>query len=142
MNHSIAVKLKHHIVLDSTYDELARLRQFCKDVVQDESDATETEDLSGRLQLAVTEAVTNVIRHGFEAKQGNPIHCQAGRINDGSLQFEILHQGKPFQPDDVPDIDMPAEGGMGLYLIEQCVDKVEYLQLPDETQCIRFKINL
>jgi anti-sigma regulatory factor (Ser/Thr protein kinase) len=87
------------------------------------------EEVLGRLELAVTEAATNVIRHAYQGETGRPIHMviEAG---DDQVSVSLYHHGKDFDPDSVapPTFDGSREGGYGLYLIRESVDDVRYFR--------------
>lgn len=126
------------IELQSKNDELAAVRQFCDEVMETfwTNDGNLQEHLT-TVKLATNEAVANVTEHGYGNQPNQPITCIATRMAD-HIRIDILHQGKPFvPPSETPTIDWPLEGGMGLYLIEQCVDEVSYCQSPEGRQCIR-----
>lgn len=129
------------VELAVSLDELTRLREFCRQALESCGDPDLVEQRLGSFQLAATEAVTNVIRHGFDEPADQQILCRTKQDAE-TLVLEIIHHGKPFEPESIPQIDQPLEGGMGLYLIEQCVDKVTYQQLPDGRQCTQLVINL
>ncbi len=82
------------------------------------------------LQLAVDEACSNVIRHAY-GKQGGPIQVTIEAL-DGSLRVTIRDWGKAFEPSAVPTPDVTAPlaerplGGLGLYLMRQLMDKLEF----------------
>lgn len=81
-------------------------------------------------QLAVEEAVTNVIMHGYDGRAGE-IHilCTASR---GIIEIQIEDTAPPFNPLSVPDPDFTADiqdrriGGLGIFLIRRVMDDVMY----------------
>ena len=81
-------------------------------------------------QLAVEEAVTNVIMHGYEGHAGE-IHllCHASR---GIIEVQIEDTAPPFNPLSIPDPDFTADvqdrrlGGLGIFLIRRVMDDVMY----------------
>ncbi len=84
--------------------------------------------------LAVNEAVTNIILHGYRGQPGI-VEIEVGREGD-SLVVRLRDQAPPFDPNDVPppDLTLPLEkrplGGMGVYLTRQLMDKVVHLVTP------------
>lgn len=130
------------VELESISDELAGVRDFCSEVMDsfwcvNGQVADNKEDSLASVSLAMNEAVANVSEHGYADAPGQPITCVATRF-ENRIQFEIFHQGKAFvAPDETPQIEMPLEGGMGLFLIEQSVDEVTYCRTDDGRQCIR-----
>lgn len=126
------------IELQSMANELADVRRFCEEVMAAywHEDGTRQEHLA-IVKLAANEAVANVTEHGYDSQPNQPITCIATRMAD-HIRFDILHDGKQFvPPTKTPVVDWPLEGGMGLFLIEQCVDEVSYCQSTEGRQCIR-----
>jgi anti-sigma regulatory factor (Ser/Thr protein kinase) len=82
------------------------------------------------LKLAVDEACTNIIEHGYEGRAGSiSLSCRA----DGdALSVTIRDRGRAFDPAGVPaaDITSPCEerpiGGLGWHLIRSSVDEINY----------------
>jgi len=82
------------------------------------------------LQLAVEEAIANIIVHGYKGKAGTvliTIHA-----TDRDMEVRIEDQAPPFNPLSRPDPDRESGltdrqiGGLGIYLIQQVVDSVQY----------------
>ena len=85
-------------------------------------DVTQIEDL----KLAVGEACTNAIRHGCSCDDANNVGIRCVVTDDGLL-VEIRNgiadcsfPGVPANP------DLQREGGLGLFLIRQLVDEVDF----------------
>ena len=109
----------------NSLDELDRPRRFCRDVVAAVWPNEDHNDIADRVQLAIVEAISNVIRHGSVKNSDDPIQLQAFEENQ-DLVFEISHKGKTYSPGKTSPVLEPREGGMGQFLIEQCVDSVQY----------------
>ncbi|MCP4536693.1 MAG: ATP-binding protein [Chloroflexi bacterium] len=90
-----------------------------------------SEEQTSELEVAVDEACTNVIRYAFPNGAKGEITVVCSPIANGLL-VRILDQGKPFDPRQGDEIAMakrlqdPASGGLGLSLIRQLVDDVQY----------------
>jgi len=82
------------------------------------------------LQLAVDEACTNIIEHGYH-EQAGPIEVEIEGI-DGGVRVVVRDWGQAFDPGAIPrpDINAPLEsraiGGVGLFLMRQVMDQVEF----------------
>jgi len=94
-----------------------------------------SEDDAGDLVLAVNEAVTNVLLHGYE---GAPGPLSVGVEADGDELRVILTDEAPgFDPTTVPppDIHRPLEerplGGLGIHMMRQLTDALVYRALDD-----------
>ncbi len=108
-----------------------RLEQISKFIEQAGLAAGLDDTAICRCQLAVDEACTNIIEHAYEGEgRGSiDIECEPGA---GELTITIADQGKPFDPDSVPEpqLGAPLEdiqvGGLGLYFMRQVMDAVEF----------------
>ncbi len=91
------------------------------------------EDALDMLELAANEVAANIIRHGYrDGKVGEFEIMVLQEANGISIQF--LDQGYPFQREDAtlfnPETDEieDKEGGFGLFIIENIMDRVIYDQ--------------
>jgi Anti-sigma regulatory factor (Ser/Thr protein kinase) len=82
------------------------------------------------LQLAVEEAITNVITHGYEETPGTiAVRCTT---EDDEIAIEISDHAPAFDPLSVPepdtsaDIDQRGIGGLGIFLIRRVTDSATY----------------
>jgi serine/threonine-protein kinase RsbW len=82
------------------------------------------------LQLAVVEAVTNVIVHAYEGELGHPIWLEA-EPDEAGLTFVLRDQGRQFDIVAHPDPDLKRhmaeriKGGLGVYLMRKLMDELE-----------------
>ncbi len=83
------------------------------------------------MQLAVDEACTNIITHGYADTDPGLILLDV-EIRSDRLIISITDFGQSFEPDSaaVPDVNAPADereaGGFGLFFIRQSVDEMNY----------------
>ena len=88
------------------------------------------DDVWQALRLAVDEAVSNVIAHGYRGAAGT-IRLAVG-VGDGRAVVTVTDEAPPFDPALVPppDLDSPwavrREGGLGWHLIRSLVDEVHH----------------
>jgi len=82
------------------------------------------------VQLAVEEAVTNTILHGYDGTSGT-IAIQI-ETSPHHISVEIADDAPAFDPLSVPDPDTGSDlddreiGGLGIFLIRQVMDEVSY----------------
>jgi len=90
------------------------------------------------LEVAVTEAVSNVIRHSYENDSSQEVDLSM-KVDDEKLTITITDVGRPFDRSaQAPvDLDVPHEGGYGLYLIEEIMDEVEWESLAPQGNRLR-----
>lgn len=111
--------------LESLSDFREFLKEHCREVpgVSDE--------VLYDIQLAVDEACTNIITHGYAGMDPGSIILDL-EVEPGKLTLSLTDFGKAFEPDSapLPDVDAPIEerelGGFGLFFIQQSVDHMEY----------------
>lgn len=90
---------------------------------------------SYQVQLAVDEACCNIIEHAYGAECDDPIEirCDAG---PEALTIQLHDHGKPFDPSRAANPDLKASleerriGGLGIFLMRQYMDKVEFRFIP------------
>ncbi len=94
-----------------------------------EADGTEgdPQTLAYRLNLAVTEAVANAIKHCTKLDPSNTVRIRAC-IDDKGLLIEVFDHGQGFDLKDAQaaEADSLQEHGRGLFLIRSVMDSVEY----------------
>ena len=125
------------LVITAELENIAAIRMAIRSVCEaaDCESIEQTNLVRGiaQLELAITELVSNVIRHGHEDVPGGRIQVHMSFAKEGVFQLELLHDGRPFDGNsvEVADITEPQEGGMGLFLIAECVDQIVYDTAPD-----------
>ncbi|MEO8611981.1 MAG: ATP-binding protein [Chloroflexota bacterium] len=83
-------------------------------------------------QLAIDEACTNIIEHGYGASGADRVIQLICRVDAQSLTITILDNSSAFNPLERPNPDpgMPLEeratGGWGIYFIKRLMDTVSY----------------
>lgn len=88
------------------------------------------------LKLAVDEACTNIIEHGYKGMDPGSI-ILSFRIEPGRILVQITDFGHCFEPVSGPKPDVEAAledrelGGLGLYLIYQTMDNIDYQSSED-----------
>jgi serine/threonine-protein kinase RsbW len=86
------------------------------------------------LILAVDEAVSNIIAHGYQG-QGGTVEIEVSRERD-ALLIRLRDEAAPFDPTSVPppDLTVPLEqraaGGLGIHLIRQIMDEMTHRVTP------------
>jgi serine/threonine-protein kinase RsbW len=94
------------------------------------------------LKLAVDEACTNVIEHGYKGMDPGSI-ILSFRVEPDRVLVQITDFGHIFEPADAPKPDVEAAledrplGGMGLYLIYKTMDNIDY-QSSEEGNTLTF----
>lgn len=83
--------------------------------------------LRTRILLAVTEAVTNVIRHAYGGVHDKPIDLEV-RVGDDALRLDLIDYGEFVDPIHIASrpLDDVRPGGLGVHLIKTTMDEVDY----------------
>ena len=105
---------------------LGVIRAFFHALVRESDDIALTEAEIAEVQLVLQEACINSIRHAGPAG-GDQYVRLTFETHPDRLQIEIQDNGAGFDPDAVPDpqVDELQEGGYGVYIMKQSMDRVE-----------------
>ncbi len=116
------------LVLPADLAELGRARAFVRERALQ---AGFVPPALGDIDLAVTEAVSNVIRHAYGEDASQQLALEV-TVQGGELVVEVVDQGATPEglPQEDPDLDDPGPGGYGLYLIRTVMDEVEWSRQP------------
>ncbi|MDP3398438.1 MAG: ATP-binding protein [Bacteroidales bacterium] len=91
------------------------------------------DSLAANLNLVIEEALTNIILYGYNDSDNHIIEILLTR-GDGQISITIKDDGLEFDPTKMrdPDTTLSVEerpvGGLGIFLIKQIMDKVQYMR--------------
>ena len=90
------------------------------------------EALAYHLNLVLTEATANAIKHANYNDPKDTVRISID-IQDNELNIKVYDHGQGFDLETVPipDFDQPKESGMGLYFIKTFMDSVTYTKKSD-----------
>ncbi len=90
------------------------------------------DDTVGEIELALTEALANVIEHGYEGDESQKIEVGV-EVEGERLRISVRDWGRQADPGafEQRDLDDPGEGGYGVFLMEQLMDDVTREPQPD-----------
>lgn len=83
------------------------------------------------LKLAVDEACSNLVMHGYAGREPGPIAVSFALAGE-EIVITIVDHAPPFDPTKapIPNLDTPASerrpGGLGWHIIRQLMDRVTY----------------
>jgi serine/threonine-protein kinase RsbW len=121
---------KLQIVAD--LNELSRMRQF---VEKTAVSLTDNQKAIDDIILALDEAVTNIIRHGYKDQPGT-IEIIINRLEQG-MEIKIHDESPAFDLTQAqgPDLTLPLSqrkpGGLGIHMIKKLTHDVQYRLLPN-----------
>lgn len=89
----------------------------------------------GQMILALDEALANVIQHAYEGADDGRIDIRFKAVNDGRAGLEIVIRdfGRQVDPSTIAsrDLDDVRPGGLGVHIMRNCMEEIEYTHLDD-----------
>jgi serine/threonine-protein kinase RsbW len=120
--------MKKVLKLKNNTDEISKLSVFLEEI---SGELNLDIELQMSLNLVLEEAVANVIMYAYPEPNTGDIEVYA-ELSQGKIVFTIVDSGKEFDPTEGGNVDteMAAEerpiGGLGIFLIKNIMDEVEY----------------
>lgn len=118
-------------------NDLAELSRLNKSIEEFAESNHLSADILFALNLSLEEIVTNVISYGYDDDDDHKILVRI-QFSNGEVIVEVEDDGAPFNPleADEPDIDKPLEdrqiGGLGIHLVKNYMDDLEYKRTGDK----------
>ena len=125
MNRDEESMMDERFSIDADSSVLQEVRQRLEEFA---SSAGFDPESSGRIVMAVDEALTNIIRHAYKGKNGGKIdvelsagpECLCILLRDYGVRVDTDNiQGRP--------LDEVKPGGLGVHIMNECMDSIEYL---------------
>ena len=121
--------------LKNKISELEKLTLFIDDVCESAGVDSAT---AMNINLALEEAVSNIIFYAYPGGESEHTITVRYSMKDNELHFDIYDRGIPFDPTAKADADVSLNaeerkiGGLGIFLVKQIMDRVEYQRKGDE----------
>lgn len=117
--------------------DLGRAREFVRAFCRDLPGTKLDEEFVGKMELAVTEACSNIMKHAYHGRSDQQVHLEVEGFPD-RITIRLHHLGDAFDPSGVPQprLDGSQQSGFGVYFITQCVDAVRYYRDERGRNCI------
>ncbi len=128
------VKQERRLILHNDIQQIPQLADFMETIAEEKG---LDQSLCLSLNLALEEAVTNVILYAYPAGSDGLVNIEAV-LREHSLEFIITDSGVAFDPTAVPEADTTLSaaertiGGLGIHLVRQIMDEVHYQRLDDK----------
>ena len=128
---TVKMNTRSSLRIAAELNNLAEIRRF----VQETASALGVDPavIPGVL-LAVDEAVSNIIIHGYQGQRGT-VEIEVNHEGD-ALVIRLRDEAPPFDPTSVPPPDLTlsleerAPGGLGIHLIRQVMDEMAHRVMP------------
>lgn len=104
---------------------------------------SEDDRLLSSVELVINEALVNVLKHAYRSDDNKKVLIQT-LVEKDKVVFCFVDWGLSFDPEEVPapNLEKPAEGGLGLWLIRQFVDELDYKSESDGKNVLRLVKNV
>lgn len=130
---------KYQLTIPSQSDNLAIIRDLVSKVA---SQVGFNSDEASKIELAVDEACTNVIKHAYANNSDQTIDVVI-RIDSKKLSITVSDKGKGFDPEHIKvpnlndSIKEGRQGGLGICLMKTLMDKVDFNIRPGSRNQVR-----
>jgi serine/threonine-protein kinase RsbW len=107
------------------------VRRICRDAL---NILGVSDDCSGAIQVAVSEACTNVLLHVHGTEDEYEVDVS---VNEGLCSISVIDTGNGFDHTNFPVLEAgdglstTSEGGRGIFLMRAMVDKLEFTSEPE-----------
>jgi len=116
------------LLVKSATDNLAKIREFTKSAA---IECGFSEEVIGKIILAVDEACTNIIKHAYKFSPEGIISIKI-KFDNNKLSISITDEGLQFDPNRIPEPNLKQYyqqkrvGGLGMFLMKKLMDEVRY----------------
>lgn len=132
--HVVPAQQECHLELHNDIKQISLLAEFIEKIAE-EKQLDET--LAMNLNMALEEAVTNVILYAYPKGTDGLVDIEA-ILKEHSLEFIITDSGVPFDPTAAPEADITLSaderpiGGLGIFMVRKLMDEVHYQRVDDK----------
>ena len=117
-----------HLTLPNDIETIPRLNEFIDGLCEETGI---NRDVSMRLNLAIEEAVVNVMNYAYPKGAIGDVDIEV-ETDEDTITFVISDSGVPFDPTKKADTDITLSvderpiGGLGIHLVRQIMDDIAY----------------
>lgn len=119
---------ERHLIFHNDIQQIPQLAELVEAVAEE---TNLDQSLAMGLNLALEEAVTNVILYAYPPGSDGLVDIEAV-IRDNALEFILSDSGAPFDPTAAKEADVTLDvedrpiGGLGIFLVRNIMDEVTY----------------
>jgi len=117
------------INIQSDYEDVVKVNLAVRDFLQ--KNGIE-EHVQNAFDICLTEALNNVIKHAYKEEKNKNIDVLL-RKDTETVEVEIIDEGEPRKNLEIPDLNFDPqdinnlpENGMGLFIMKQLMDELNY----------------
>lgn len=120
-------------MFEATLEDVSRVAQALRFFIPPEV----PEEAKSEMEIGVVEAMTNIVKHGYGSSEHGVIEVSYS-LSAGVITIELRDQGKPISSEalfggddtvfdfDPEDIENLPESGMGMSLMRNTFDQIDY----------------
>ena len=133
------------IVLDlpASYKMLGVLRACIAETLSTVPNLAEGDTITYNVQLSAQEIAVNIIEHSYGGETNDKRFSVTVSLTDEprAIIIDMRDTGNPFDPGAIPapDLNEAHEGGYGLFIAQQLMDKVQYTAAADHNEWLMEK---
>lgn len=141
VQHTSMPVMSRELEIASDLSELRRVREFVRGFCAAMPGAAVDEESVDSLELAVNEAVSNIMKHAYHGRRDQSIRIEAEAFA-GHIAIRLFHLGDPFDPAKAaaPPLDGSRESGFGAWIIAHSMDEVRYYRDERGRHCVALKL--
>ncbi|MEG2673755.1 MAG: ATP-binding protein [Muribaculaceae bacterium] len=130
--------MKKELIINNDLMEIHKVTDFIAEIGET---LRLRHDVVTKVNLAIEEAVVNIIRYAYPPPEKNEISLYASFTNK-ELTFLLTDSGIPFDPTKFDDVDVTLSieerqvGGLGIMLIRKIMNEVTYNRIDGENRLI------
>ncbi|MFA7289794.1 MAG: ATP-binding protein [Melioribacteraceae bacterium] len=120
------------IIFQSSYNKVA---DICEESKKFLCENGADSHIANAVEICLMESLNNVIKHSYKGDQNKEIELTI-KFDKKELELKIIDTGlsrdnfdNPSLDYDPEDIENLPEGGMGLFIISQLMDKLDYITI-------------
>jgi serine phosphatase RsbU (regulator of sigma subunit)/anti-sigma regulatory factor (Ser/Thr protein kinase) len=135
---------KHETSHLAILENLQPLREFIR---RASINMSLNEDITFAFKIAVDEACTNIIQHGYKGLKPGSIKLIFERDSD-RVTLTLYDKGISFNPENAVEADINADwkqrqiGGLGLHMVKEMIDEIQYDSSPERGNCLKLIKNI
>lgn len=130
------------VKVPAALEELENVRAFADEVLTD-TIASKEDQMA--IELAIEEVFVNIVKYASLPEAGNIMVSYEHDSNEEAIVIQFQDKGRPFNPLKLREPDVTAElsertpGGLGIYMLKNLMDKVEYEYVEGTNRLIIWK---